>query len=132
MHRRTTHSCQNLLTGLSLRVEPSRRHVLRCTVSTSSSSKLAEPHRPSPELKGDLSRLCKRLVDHAAQPPKGWAHTPSPRGVEKRLTAILKNATPRAPSLEYTVYSAGELALDTEGEMNDESLTLGTFVETRR
>jgi hypothetical protein len=76
------------------------------------------------------------LVDRAAlEPTKGWKHTRTLRGTEKRLTANLFKSTTgeRGPSIEKMSYNAGGLiGEDGEGEINDGSISPGTFIETRR
>jgi hypothetical protein len=75
-----------------------------------------------------------KLIDTAGG-RKGWTYTPSLRGTEKKLTASLINPTlpGRGPSMEKMTYNAGEPFIeDGESEANDGSISLGSFIETRR
>lgn len=82
-----------------------------------------------------MKNLMETLITHTSREPNGWTHTPSLRGMEKRLTAKILNAATRGrgSSLEKIAYSAGEpMSVDVEPEANDASLSPGTFIETRR
>ncbi|KAF8896467.1 hypothetical protein BD779DRAFT_1496070 [Infundibulicybe gibba] len=89
--------------------------------------------RPVPQEEfAEMSKFSKKMIDAAVRERRGWKHTPSLRGEEKRLASAVKTAEKptRAPSLEQVAYSSGEVF--PEEEESDGSYAPGTFVETRR
>jgi hypothetical protein len=129
---RAANACQNLLAGLPRRVETSSHLHLRYQLfSTASPSHNTQAEKAD---HNQLTNLTLKLINLTSQAPTGWTHTHSLRGTEKRLTASLINPTMgRAPSIEKTTYNTGEpMDIDREVEVNDGSISPGTFIETRR
>jgi hypothetical protein len=135
LNRKATSACRKFLTGLPRRVKSPGHTDFLCKSFSTSSCCYSEATDPLPQLK-ELKDLVRVLVDRAAQEPtKGWKHTHTLRGTEKRLTAsVVKGTTgKRGPSIEKMLYNAGGLTgEDGEGEINDGSISPGTFIETRR
>ncbi|KAF9467999.1 hypothetical protein BDZ94DRAFT_1232514 [Collybia nuda] len=76
-----------------------------------------------------------RLIDHTARETKGWTHTRTSRGTEKRLEAKVKHGVQntRVPSIEQRIFEASDLEFeDLEEDTGGGSLPPGTFIETRR